>query len=231
MALSAPVMAGDQLNPVDINMHTLVVIPTEWREHVQTKHTKPGEQSPCIVANVVDMSAEGGVPVIYRGVMWFNIMLVNGLKRQLGQSILGRMVQGQATGGNNPPWQLQDIMSEQAWVDYATSWLDSADGKAFEEEGQRMAAQTTTNPQAPAAPAPAAAAPAPAAPAAPPVTAAAAPAPVAPPAPAGPPVASPAASAAPAPAAADPLAQLAGLPPDELAKVLAALQNQGQAAH
>src|SRR4051812_7637009 len=103
MALSAPQMAGDQLNPVDINLHTLVVIPVEYRDHVPTKFTKPDEKSPAIVCNVADLSAEGGVPVIYRGVMWFNVLLYNGLRRQIGQTILGRMVQGQATGGNSAP--------------------------------------------------------------------------------------------------------------------------------
>jgi hypothetical protein len=224
MALSAPVVSGDQLQPADIENHTLVVIPTLWQADVKTEYSKPGEPSPCITANVVDLSAEGGVPVVYKGVMWWNAFLQGGLKRQLGQTILGRMVQGQKTPGKNPPWQLLDIMTEQQWVDYANQWLSTPEGKAFELEGQKEA---NAAPPAVSAPAPAAAStppPAgpPAPPAGPPASAPPAPAVAVPAVPAGPPAAAPAGDLA---------AQLAGLPADEVAKMLAALQNQGQAAH
>lgn len=234
MALSAPEMAGDQLQPVDIFNHTMVVIPTEYRDHVQTKHTKPGEKSPAIVVNVVDFSAEGG-PTVYRGVMWFNVMLYNGLRRQIGQTILGRMVQGQASGGNNAPWMLQDVMGEADWVNYANQWLATPEGVAFEQEGQRTVQQLQSS--APAAAAPAAATPAPsgppAAPAGPPANAAPAGPPAAPAGPPAAPAGPPAATPAPAPAAAvNPMeAMLAMLPPEEQAKVRAALANQAQAAH
>lgn len=238
MALSAPQMAGDQLNPADIENHTLVVIPIEFREHVPTIHTKAGEQSPCIVVNVADLSAEGGAPVIYRGAMWFNVLLYNGLKRQIGQSILGRMIKGQGQTGKNPPWMLLDIMTEANWVQYASGWLETPDGKAFETEGQNAAAGATTASvvaaaTAQAAPPPPSAAPAapPAPPAGPPVSYAPPTAPAAPPAPvAGPPV-SPAASMAAAPDQGALAAQLAGLPAEEVQKMLAAIANQSQAAH
>jgi hypothetical protein len=226
-------MAGDQLNPADIENHTLVVIPIEFKEHVPTIHTKAGEQSPCIVVNLADLSAEGGVPVIYNGVMWFNVLLYNGLKRQIGQSILGRMVKGQAQTGKNAPWQLQDVMPEASWVAYADGWLNTPDGQAFEQAGQAAAANTPASAvQAPAPAAPPAAPPAP--PAGPPASAAPAGPPAAPAgppaAPAGPPAATPAPAAAPA-AGGDLAASLAGLPATEVAAILAALSNQGQAAH
>lgn len=231
MALSAPQMAGDQLNPADIENHTIIVIPTEYREHVPTIHTKSGEQSPCIVVNVAHLSAEGGQPVVYRGVMWFNALLHGGLKRQIGQTILGRMVKGQAQTGKNPPWQLLDILStEPAWVQFAEQWLTTPDGQAFEAEGQRAANQGS------AVSAPASAAPAQAAPPPPPAAPAAPPAPVAAP-PASAPPAPPAAAPAPAPAAppaaggVDLASALASLPDEERAKMLAVLGNQGQAAH
>jgi hypothetical protein len=236
MALSAPVSGGDQLNPADIDGHTLIIIPVEWQADVPTEYSKPGEPSPCITCNVADLSAEGGTPVVYRGVMWWNAMLQGGLKRQLGQTILGRMQQGQKSPGKNAPWQLLDVMTEADWVAYAESWLAKPEGVAFEQEGQAAAAAAAGKPTV-SAPAPASAPPAaappsagrppapagpPTAPAGPPASAPA-PAPVAaPPAPAGPPAAAPAGDLA---------AQLAGLPADEVAKMLAALQNQGQAAH
>jgi hypothetical protein len=230
MALSAPVTSGDQLNPADIENHTLVVIPVLHQADVPTEYSKAGEPSPCITVNVADLSAEGGVPVVYKGVMWWNAFLQGGLKRQIGQTILGRMTQGQKTPGKNAPWQLLDVMGEQAWVTYAEQWLATPEGKAFELEGQReanaappsvTAPAAATPPPAPAGPPPAPAGP-PTAPAGPPASAPAGP-PTAPPAaPAGPPAAAPAGDLA---------AQLAGLPADEVAKMLAALQNQGQAAH
>lgn len=228
MALSAPVSGGDQLNPADIDGHSLIIIPVEWQADVPTEYSKAGEPSPCITVNVADLSAEGGVPVVYRGVMWWNAMLQSGLKRQIGQTILGRMQQGQKSPGKNAPWQLLDIMGEQDWVSFAEQWLAGPDGSAFEAEGQAAAAAAQGKPQV-SAPAPASAPPAASRPPAP------APAPAGPPATrpaAAPPSAPPAApAAAPAAPAADLASQLAGLPADEVAKMLAALQNQGQAAH
>lgn len=243
MALAAPQMAGDQLNPVDIENHTLLVIPVEFIPHLPTIHTKKDEQSPAIRCNVVDFSEPSGVPTIYRGVLWFNVQLYNGLRRQIGASVLGRMIKGQGQPGKNPPWTLLDLLSnpnEKAWVDYVEQWLTTAEGQAFEIGSQNEAANTAATAQVDAVTSGAAAGP----PSAPPV-ASAPPAPPAPPAgppatyapPAGPPAmtapgAPPAPAAAPTPApAGDLAAQIAGLPADEVAKVLAALQNQGQAAH
>lgn len=235
MALSAPQAAGDQLQPADIENHTLIVIPTQFHVDMPTMHSKKDETSPAIESHVVDFSDPSGVPVLYRGVIWWNVMLVNGLKRQIGQTVLGRMTKGQASTGKNPPWQLLDLLSnpaEKAWVDYAESFLAGAEGSAFEKEGQQVAGGSVIS-----APAPAAATPPPppappsAPPAGPPATYAA---PAGPPAgpPAGVPTAAPAAATpAPAAPAGDLASQLSGLPPEELQKMMAALQNQGQAAH
>jgi hypothetical protein len=239
MALSAPQGSGDVLNPADIENHTLVVCPTEFIPHIKTQFTKDGEISPAIRVNVADLSAEGG-PAIYRGVMWFNVKLYNGLRRQIGETILGRMTKGQATPGQSAPWQLQDIMQEANWVQYAEQWLATDLGQSFEllqvediqaaeraaSQGGQQAAPVAAAPPAPAGP-PAAVTPnfggsqPPSAPPAPPTTPAAPPAPVA-----GPP-----ASAVAAPVTvADPMAALAGLPPEELQKMLAVLQQQQNAS-
>lgn len=223
MALSAPQQqSGDQLNPADIENHTLVVIPIQWEADVPTEYSKVGETSPCIRANVADLSAVGGVPVIYRGVMWWNAFLQGGLKRQIGQTILARMTQGQKSPGKNAPWQLLDIMTETEWVNFAESWLASPEGREFEQEGQREAlGATTASVSAPAAATPAPTGP-PAPAAAPPVTQAPPAAPAAPPAQAAP---------APTPGAVDPMEMLAAMPEAERAMFLAALANQNQAAH
>lgn len=233
MALSAPKQqTGDQLNPADVENHTLVLIPTQWEADVPTEYSKPGEPSPCIRVNVADLSDAGGVPVVYRGVMWWNAFLQGGLKRQIGETILARMTLGQKSPGKNAPWQLLDVLTEADWVNYATSWLATPEGKEFEEEGQREAAQATSGVVSPAAAPAAAAAPPPPPPAPAPAPVAAPPASPPPaPAPAAPPAAAPAPVAAPAANPADPLAILAAMPEEERAKYLAIFSQQGQAAH
>lgn len=247
MALSAPVADGDQLNPVDINGHTLVVCPTEFIEHIQTKHTKPGEKSPAIRVNVAVLSqnTEGGGHPIYRGVLWFNVKLYNGLKRQIGETILGRMSQGVGTQGNNPPWQLENMLTDPGWSAYAEQWLATPAGQEFEAEAitevNRAAAanaqQAETAPPASnvgSVPPPSFGQQGPPAlPNIPPTP----PAGLAPPsAPPAPPVAPqvPAAPAAPVAAAptggVDFAAMFAGLPADEQAKMMALMQQQGQAS-
>jgi len=235
MALEAPAQQGDLFQPSDCLGHTMIVAPTEFIDHIQTVNTKPGEKSPAIRVNVVDF-ADPDAPVVYRGALWFGI--ISGvLRRNVGSFLAGRMGQGQASPGRNAPWQLNDVTGEADWMAHMNNWLDNTQAgvdfqaEAITETNRAAAAQASNpTPAAPVAatPAPAAApvaaapAPRPAPPAASPVSRPVAPAPVAPPA------------AAVAPAAApggDLAAQLAGLPPDELQKVMALMAQQGQAAH
>lgn len=230
MGLTAPQQQGDMLNQADCLNHTMIVAPTEFIDHIQTVNTKPGEKSPAIRVNVADF-LDPDNPVIYRGVLWFGV-ISGSLRRQIGEFLAGRMTQGQASPGRNAPWQLMDITGEADWMAHLSNWLDNTpDGQAFQTEAitevnryaaaAQTAAATTPTPAAPAAPAPAPQAARPAAPAPRPVSAPA-PAPVAAPAPA---------AVAPAAAPAPDLASMLGsLPPEEQAKMLALLRNQGQAA-
>lgn len=239
MALEAPSQNGDMLTQADVLGHTMVVAPTEFIEHIPTKNTKPGEKSPAIRVNVVDF-ADPQAPVVYRGVLWFGV-ISNNLRRQVGSFLAGRMAQGAASPGRNAPWQLDDVTGEQAWMDFMNNWLDNTpEGEAFQveavQETNRAAAAAAANPQVQVAAAVASPPPAPAPAAAPPAPAVVAPAPAAAPpvtAPAPAPAAAPPAPAA-APAAApapDLASQLAGLPADEVAKIIAAIGAQNQAAH
>lgn len=238
MALSAPQGNGDMLNPVDIENHTLVICPVEFLPHVKTQFTKDGEVSPAIRVNVADLSAEG-TPV-YSGVMWFNVKLYNGLKRQIGETILGRMTKGVASPGQSAPWQLLDVMGETDWVNYANSWLESQAGVDFEAASATDAIQAANNPSTPNAVPAAAPAPAPAPVQAAPATPPAAPAPAGPPAAVAPSFSPPApalaAPSAPVPAAAaaagapNLAAMLAGLPAEEQAKMMAILSQQANAS-
>lgn len=227
MALSAPQQNGDQLNQVDVKDHTLLVSPTEFIPHIPTVHTKPGEQSPAIRCNVVDL--EGGLNVKYTGVLWFGV-ISSSLKRQIGETILGRMSQGQASPGKNAPWQLADIMAETAWVDYANSWLASPEGQQWEvdninEVNRAAAAAQLAGAAAPTqqtAPAAAQQGPPPAWATAPPTTPPASPTPR----PAGPPSSAPAAAVPAGP----PSAPAAVALPAGLEALIAALPADQQAA-
>lgn len=225
MALSAPQQNGDQLNQADVENHTLLIYPTEFIPHLPTVHTKPGEQSPAIRCNVVDFSDPSGVPLKYTGVLWFGV-ITNALKRQLGDNpILARMGKGQASPGKNAPWQLIDIMGEQAWVDYANQWLDSPEGQEWEAAGITELNRAAAAAQVAAAASPVQAAPAQAPVNTPPAAPRTAP-PTAPPAPAVP--AGPPSVAAPptAPVAAS---NGAALPPG-LEALIAALPAEQQDA-
>lgn len=233
MALVAPAASGDMLNPVDIENHTLIVAPVEFVPHIQTQFTQAGEQSPAIRVNVVDF-VDPENPVVYKGVLWFNVSLYNNLKRQVGQFVAGRIAKGVASPGRSAPWLLNDITSEADWMGFLGRWLDETEaGALFQADTLNEIAQLNAQGQVSSLSAPA--------PAAPPVAAPpAAPQVARPPAPgaATTPAAAPP-SARPAPAApanvgstgnGDLAAVMAGLPAEEQARMLALLSQQGQAS-
>lgn len=237
MALSAPkqMEQGDMLAPKDIEGHTLLIIPIEFIPSIKTEFDKGDETSKAIKCNVADFAADPHNPTVYRGVLFFNVSLYNNLRKQIGESVAGRLYKGQAKPGQSAPWLLQDVTVEPEWTKFLIAWLDNTPaGAEFQAEAQAaileassVAAPATTAPAVPAAP------PAPPAPAAPPAPSfPTAPAAVAPPAPA--PVAAPAPAAPagnPAPAGAPDFASmLAHLPVEEQQRMLALMAQQGQAS-
>jgi hypothetical protein len=231
---------GDMLPQADVLGHTMIVAPTEYIDHLPTVNTKPGQKSPAIRCHIVDFAVDPHNPTVYRGVLWFGV-ITNSMRRDVGKLLACRMGQGQATQGNNPPWQLVDVTQEAEWMAFMNNWLDNTpEGRAFqadaEAEVRSLAASPTMAPAADAPAAPAGTAAPSARPAAPPVTAppaAVAAPPTAPPAaPAAPPAATPAPVAAvPAQAPANIEALLAAMPADQQAAARAILANQAQAAH
>lgn len=243
MPLEAPQTQGDMLPQSDVLNHVLIVVPTEWIEHVPTKNTKPGEKSPCIRVHVADFTADPNNPTIYRDVLWFGV-INNSLRRQIGKFLASMMTQGVATNGNNPPWQLKSMLDDPAWAGFLGAWLDNTPaGQEFQAECNAAVAMAQSNPTPTAAAEVAPAAPTPAAAPAPPTVSAPAPAaPQVPTAPPAPPVAAPAPTPAAAPAAVgyaapagapapDVNAILAALPPEQREAAMAVLANQGNAAH
>lgn len=163
MAFAAPAAAGDLLGPGEILNHLLLIAPTEYRTGIVTKYNKP--DNPTSDAIVVDVAvltqtnAQGAIPV-YHDVLWFNVGLRLTLKKQMGQLILARMGQGEAKGGQDPPYQLIDATTDAQAVAFAEQWIAAnpqfeADAvpKAAEAAGQagRVVSVTT----APAVPTPA----------------------------------------------------------------------------
>lgn len=237
MGLSAPkqMEQGDQLAPKDIVGHTLILSPIEYIPSIKTSFDKADETSQAIKCNVVDF-VDTDNPAIYRGVLFFNVSIYNNLKKQIGEHVAGRFYQGQAKTGQSAPWLLQDVTLEPQWMAFLGSWLDNTpDGVAYQAEVNEAIrdasnlsapAANTNAPTAPPAPAPIQAGPA--TPPAPSVGSVPPPSFGTPPSPAAPPVAAPAA-ATPAPAG-DFMAMLANLPAEEQAKMLALMQQQGNAA-
>lgn len=227
MGITKPAAGGDMLSPEDVNGHLLLVIPTEYVPEIATVYNKAGETSRAIRVNVAvltQQTAEGQHPV-YNGVLWFNVRLLD-LRKQIGETVLGRMGQGAAKPGQDPPWVLNDATDDAGSLAYAESWLTQH--PEFEALAAREIAANSglSRPAQPPAPA---AAPVPSVPTVPAVSLPVQPGTPAPgPAPAVP---TPAATIVPTINPAAPALGadvLKGLPPEEIQKLLLQLQQQQQ---
>ncbi|GIG63668.1 hypothetical protein Lfu02_80400 [Longispora fulva] len=154
MSFAAPAASGgDKLAERDVLGHLLIVRPVEYVEQITTAF---GDKD-AVRVSVVDLDAtdpDTGQPGHrFDDVLWFGGRLVGSLKRQLGDTILGRMAQGTLKPGatGKPPYELSDATSDPSAVARAEAWIAA---------NPRFTAPASTSP----APAPAAsAAPAPAA--------------------------------------------------------------------
>jgi len=89
-------------------------------DHIPTVHTKPGEKSPAIRADVTVLDGpQAGKE--YPDTLIFPKVLQSQLRSRIGQLVLGRLGQGQAKPGQTAPWKLDPAThaDEQA----AESWL------------------------------------------------------------------------------------------------------------
>lgn len=77
----------------------------EYEPHIPTIHTKPGENSPAIRADVIvlDGKAKGRV---YENTLIFGKVLIPQLKPRVGKMIVGRLDKGEKKPGKNAPWTL-----------------------------------------------------------------------------------------------------------------------------
>jgi len=102
--------------------HLLIVRPEEFMPNFDTVH---GPQDAMRI-DVVDLNEQdhtGDWGVVYSGALWFGRLLVPGLKRQIGELVLGRVAQGIAKGSQDPPWVLADANGEAGAVAFAHAWL------------------------------------------------------------------------------------------------------------
>jgi len=114
MAFSAPVV-NEGVKVADFNGHLLIVSPIEFKANIQTVNG-PAD---AIEVNVVDLDTNEE----HLSLLWFNVALKNALKPLIGQKVLGRIGQGVAKPGKNPPWLLNDATGDADAVAKANAYI------------------------------------------------------------------------------------------------------------
>jgi hypothetical protein len=141
---SPPAGGGDIVKPEALQGHLLIVRPLDFKADFPTSFGA----TDAVSADVVDLSEAGadGHPKVYKGAMFFNVMLVSGLKSEIGKMVLAVMTQGLAKPGQSAPWQLQDATQDEASVAAATAYL------AAHPEFQNLAPPSPVRPAVAVAP-------------------------------------------------------------------------------
>jgi hypothetical protein len=145
----SPSAGGDQLAPADVLNRLLIVKPTRYREGISTQYGE-SDAIQCDVVDLDDIVVDTGQPQQYRGVLWFQRVLIAGLKDEIGGLVLARMGKGTAKPGQSAPWILNDATGDQAAVAKASAWLEANPGFEATQQPATPAAPVTP----PVAPAP-----------------------------------------------------------------------------
>lgn len=117
---AAPSAPSGGIDFKDYNGALLLIDVLGVEDHVPTVHTKPGEKSPAVRANVVVLDGpQAGTK--YDDTLIFPKILQSQTKTHVGEKVLGRLGQGTAKPGQSAPWQLaeasaEDVAKAQAWV-------------------------------------------------------------------------------------------------------------------
>lgn len=96
-------------------------------DHVPTVHTKPGEKSPAVRANVTVLDGDQANET-FEDTLIFPKILQSQVRARVGQKVLGRLTQGQAKPGQSAPWQLAE--ATQADITVAEAWVAANTGPA-----------------------------------------------------------------------------------------------------
>lgn len=114
MAFSAPVV-NEGVKVADFNGHLLIVTPVEYKTGINTVNGI----AEAIEVNVVDLDTNEE----HLSLLWFNVALRNALKPLIGQKVLGKISQGIAKPGKNPPWLLLDATGDAAAIAKANAFI------------------------------------------------------------------------------------------------------------
>lgn len=117
---AAPSAPSGGIDFKDFNGALLLIEVLGVEDHVPTVHTKPGEKSPAVRANVVVLDG-ARVGEKFDDTLIFPKVLQSQTKTHVGEKVLGRLGQGVAKPGQSAPWQLAeatapDVAVAEAWV-------------------------------------------------------------------------------------------------------------------
>lgn len=102
------------------NGELLLIVVDEYVDHVPTVHTKPGEKSPAIRADVHVLSGDDE-GASYEGTLIFAKVMIPQLKKR--KMVLARLGQGEKKKGQNAPWDLKDATQTPEDVARGRKWL------------------------------------------------------------------------------------------------------------
>lgn len=116
MPFAKPAAPGGGIEFADHKGALLLVRPIEVEKDVKTKFGLSDAVRADV--NVLDGPGEGAS---YVDALIFPLVLQQQLRKNIGDLVLGRLGQGEAKDGNNPPWILEDASPEdetkaEAWV-------------------------------------------------------------------------------------------------------------------
>lgn len=104
-------------------------------DHIPTVHTTPGEKNPAIRANVTVLDGKQAGKV-YDDALVFPRVLIGQLRSRVGKVVLGRLGQGQAKAGKNPPWKLMPATDQDKRVAQASMSGAGAAPQASYQQGK-----------------------------------------------------------------------------------------------
>lgn len=108
-----PAPPGEGIHWVDLHGHLLIVMVHEVETGIQTVHGVTG----AVRADVADVDTG----TVHRDTLVFPKVLRAQLGRLVGQTVLGRLSQGQAKTGQSAPWMLAEASTEEQAR--ASQWL------------------------------------------------------------------------------------------------------------
>lgn len=100
----------------------LLIMVDEYVDHIPTVHTKPGEKSPAIRADIHVLDGEDA-GAAYEGTLIFAKVMIPQLKKREGKMVLARLSQGEKKKGQNAPWNLDDATQTPEDKALGLAWL------------------------------------------------------------------------------------------------------------